>query len=240
MSTPASFSRLSSALRSDQVRDQLEAAIRRGDYAPGDRLPSERELTEMFGVSRVSVREGMRSLEAIGLVEIRHGHGCFVLDPSRRTSRDLRRWLGLHRDEVLELLLVRGPLDELAARCAAERRDPVAIARVREAADAFRAEVDRDGGPRLDELSESDIAFHVAIAAASGSDLLSDLLENLHQYLREARRAGFEPPARARESADEHDVIVAAVERGDADAAGRATASHIDAVRAELEARAED
>ena len=233
----APFSRVSSASRSDQVRDQLEAAIRRGEYAPGDRLPSERELTEMLGVSRVSVREGIRSLEAIGLVEVRHGNGCFVLDRSRRTGRDLGRWLDLHRDEVLELILVRAPLDELAAGLAAELQDAEALARVRAAHEAFLAEIDHEDGPRLDKLSDLDIAFHVEIARASGSDLLYDLLDDLHQHLRDSRKAGFEPESGPALSGREHVAIVKAIERGDPQAARRAVKKHVARVRAVLESQ---
>src|SRR5205814_1294850 len=70
--------------RSAAVRNQLEGAIRRGDYAAGERLPSECELVETFGVSRVSVREAIRSLEALGHVTVQHGRGVFVTD--RRSS----------------------------------------------------------------------------------------------------------------------------------------------------------
>jgi GntR family transcriptional repressor for pyruvate dehydrogenase complex len=227
-----SFSRLSTVSRSDQVRDQLESAIRRGDYAPGDKLPSERELTEMLGVSRVSVREGIRSLEAIGLVEVRHGNGCFVLDPARRTGRELGRWLDLHRDAVIELLVVRAPLDELAAGLAAERRDREALARVRAAHEAFLAEIGRG---RVDELSDLDIAFHVAIARASGSDLLYDLLDDLHQHLRESRKAGFEVEGHPARAGREHVAIVDAIERGDAEAARRSVSEHVARVRRVLE-----
>lgn len=235
MSANAPFSRLSSASRSDQVRDQLEQAIRRGDYAPGDRLPSERELTEMLGVSRVSVREGIRSLEAIGLVEVRHGNGCFVLDPSRRANRDLARWLEVHREEALELLLVREPLDELAAALAAERAGARAIAALRKAHEAFAKEAAREGDPRLEVLTDLDIRFHVAVARASGSDLLLDLLEDLHKHLHESRRAGFESPPRPATSAQEHGAILAAIEARDAAAARAAVARHIDGVRALLD-----
>src|ERR687885_40589 len=67
-------------LRSEEVRVQIEAAIRSGHFAPNERLPSERELVETFGVSRVSVREAIRSLETLGFVKVYHGRGAFVTD----------------------------------------------------------------------------------------------------------------------------------------------------------------
>ena len=227
----SSFSKLSSVSRSDQVRDQLEAAIRRGDYAPGDRLPSERELTEMLGVSRVSVREGIRSLEAIGLVQVRHGNGCFVLDPASLANRELSRWLELHRDEALELLRVRGALDEVAAEEAAVRRDPEAMRQVHEAHEAFLAEVARRPRPRVETLADLDVDFHLSIARASGSQLLVNLLGELHLHLGESRKAAFEARGRPRQAVSEHEAILEALDAGDGAAARAAVSAHIGHVR---------
>jgi GntR family transcriptional repressor for pyruvate dehydrogenase complex len=223
------FSRLKLVPRPTQVREQLEQAIRRGDYLPGDRLPSERELSELFGVSRVSVREALRSLEALGFVEVRQGYGTVVLDPASRASRDLRRWVELNRDEALDLLLVRGALDELAAGEAARRQDEVAMAAMRRAHEAFAGAAEEQ--EPIDRLRELDIAFHIAVARASGSELLANLLTDLHDHLAESRSVGFRPPDRPRRSAQEHAAIVEAIESGDRAAAAAATATHIAHVR---------
>jgi DNA-binding FadR family transcriptional regulator len=225
--TAAPFSKLPSQSRADQVRDQLESAIRAGDYPVGSKLPSERELTEMFGVSRVSVREGIRSLEAIGLVEVRHGNGCFVLDYTKTGNGELSHWLDDHRDEVLEMLVVRGALDELAAAQAAERGRSEDIDAVKAAHDAFLAEAARSDGGRLSELVRLDIDFHVAIADASRLGLLIDLLGELHEHLAEARRAGFEPEGRVAKAVREHSGIVDAIVAGDPVAARSAVVTHI-------------
>lgn len=236
MSEPVPFTRLPARSRADHVRDQLSAAIRRGTYPVGSKLPTERELTEMLGVSRVSVREGIRSLEAVGLVEVRHGNGCYVSEPSRRPTHDLIDWLGAHRTEALEMLVVRGALDEVAACEAARRRDPLSIAAIRAAHAAFVAEAEQPK-PDLDRLAELDIAFHLAIADASRSTLLIDLLGELHQHLTPARRAGFEPDGQVLRSADEHQEILDAVAAGDEESARRRVAHHIERVREILRSR---
>jgi GntR family transcriptional repressor for pyruvate dehydrogenase complex len=219
--------------RTQHVRDQLEAAIERGDYAPGARLPSERELAELLGVSRVSVREAIRSLEAIGLVEVRHGRGCFVATSrSDRYASSFSHWLSVHHDEVLELLKVRGALDELAAETAAKNGAPEWPQRLRELNARFRAVEPQD----IDGLVERDVAFHDAVAEASGSTLLADLLRELHETLNESRRATLLPPGRPAESAREHDAIISAIERGDPNRARAAVAAHLDSVRASLTA----
>jgi len=215
--------------RNEEVRLQIEQAIRRGDFAPGARLPSERELVETFGVSRVSVREAIRSLEALGLVRVYQGRGAFVTDRRSGLGEPMARWLDVHRDEVLELLAVRGALDEQAAAATVEHADAAALAAVTDAHRTFADAVGRGDGK--EELVPLDIDFHVAIADASGNRLLYDLLSDLHHYLAESRYLAFAPPGRPERSAAEHAEIVAALQARDAAAARAATARHIAAVR---------
>lgn len=230
MTSSSHFTRLPSRSRADQVRDQLGEAIKKGIYPVGAKLPSERELTEMLGVSRVSVREGMRSLEAVGLVEVRHGHGYFVKATVRRPTIDVMKWLGEHRAEVMDMMLVRGALDELAAGEAARRADEEHRTAMRMAHDAFVAAVGA-GERDLDTLANLDIAFHLAIAQASGSPLLVDLLGELHQHLREARSVGFTPAGRLDLSIAEHQTIFDTIISGDVQGARTAAALHIAHVR---------
>lgn len=215
--------------RSEEIRRQIEDAIKGGDFGPGERLPSERELVETFGVSRVSVREAIRSLEAIGLVRVYQGRGAFVNDRRSGLGEPMARWLDLHRDEVLELLGVRGALDEYASALAAESREPVKAAAIEAASDAFATAV--GGGASAADLVPLDIDFHIAIAEASGNRLLYDLLSDLHSYLAESRYLALVPAGRPAKSAAEHAAIVAAIAAGDAAAARAATSSHIAGVR---------
>jgi GntR family transcriptional repressor for pyruvate dehydrogenase complex len=224
------FSRLDGTSRSTQVRKQLEDAIRRADYRPGDKLPSERELVEMLGVSRVSVREAICSLEAIGLVEVRHGTGTIVLEQTgREPTAGLSRWMRINRDEVLELLTVRAALDELAGEEAALRHDAEPLLAVRAAHTAFAQAAEED---RRDELPGLDERFHIAIAEASGSVLLRDLLVELHSPLERSRELFFAPDHRAKASTGEHAAILAALVAGDGPAARRAIGAHVESVRA--------
>jgi DNA-binding FadR family transcriptional regulator len=216
--------------RSELVREQLEDAITRGDFKPGDALPSERELVGAFGVSRVSVREAIRSLEAVGLVEVFQGRGCFVAKgPTDSYVGPFARWLEVHRDEVLDLLKVRGALDELAAQSAAQRADTRSLARVQKAHEAFsRAIAIPDA--LLEHIVDLDIQFHLAIAEASGSKLMEHLLDDLNSHLHESRRIALSPKGRPQESADEHSLIVRALLDGKPAEARAAAARHLEAV----------
>ncbi|MSY59355.1 MAG: FCD domain-containing protein [Actinobacteria bacterium] len=215
--------------RSEQIRRQIEEAIKDGGFQPGDKLPSERELVETFGVSRVTVREAIRSLEALGLVRVEHGKGAFVTDRRSGLGEQMSRWLQLHRDEVLELHRVRGALDELAAQSAAERQDVAAIEALVESHEKLRSAVEAD--EPLEELVRLDIDFHVALAEASGNRLLYDLLYDLHTYLAESRRFVYSTSARPPQSVDEHEAIVRAVIANDPQRARAAANLHIISIR---------
>jgi DNA-binding FadR family transcriptional regulator len=227
----ASFHSIERTPRSELVREQLEDAITRGDFKPGDALPSERELVDVFGVSRVSVREAIRALEAVGLVEVYQGRGCFVAKgPTDGYVGPFARWLEVHRDDVVDLIKVRGALDELAAESAAERADAPSLARVKKAHEAFSRAIDEPDG-RLDRIVELDIEFHLAIAEASGSKLMRHLLDDLNSHLHESRRIALSPDGRPKESAHEHSVIVRALLEARPADARAAAARHVDAVR---------
>lgn len=222
--------------RSHLVRDELLAAIKRRELKPGDPIPSERRLGETFGVSRVSVREALRSLEAMGLVEIHHGRGSFVSQgPAEGYVEPFSSWLEVHRDAVLELLKVRGALDELAAGEASREHGDDDLMRLRAAQSEFAELAGREGAS-LEELTELDVAFHLAIARAAHGELLLRLSDDLHHRLSESREAVFALRTRATESAAEHATIVDAIARRDAGAARTAVARHIESTRLLLSA----
>ena len=211
---PSPLTTIKRIQRSEEIRRQIEDAIRSGDFGPGERLPSERELVETFGVSRVSVREAIRSLEALGFVKVYQGRGVFVADRRSGLGEPIARWLDLHRDEVLELLGVRGALDEYAAQLAVENYEPGKIAEIAAANEVFTTAV--ESSAPTEELVPLDIDFHIAIAEASGNRLLYDLLSDLHSYLAESRYLAFTPVGRPALSASEHALIVEAIKARDA------------------------
>jgi GntR family transcriptional regulator, transcriptional repressor for pyruvate dehydrogenase complex len=212
----------------EQVRDQLLTAIQRGDFPPGSMLPSERVLCETFGVSRVSVREAISGLEAVGLVKVRHGRGAFVRAGLADPEGPFVKYLELHREELLELLKVRGALDELAAEEAALHGTPEGLAEMIERRDAFATAVENND---LSQMAASDVAFHVSIARCSTGQLLPELLVELNAVLEESRRMTLAGPGRSAQSVKEHEAIVEAIMAGDARGARRAVARHINSVR---------
>lgn len=214
-----------------EVREQLLAAIQRGDYLPGTLLPSERMLCEAFGVSRVSVREALAGLESTGLIRVEHGKGAFVRDSANDSfSAPLAKYLEMHSGELVELLKVRGALDELAAVEATKHADAGDIERLRSANDAFRHAAE---SPVVDYqvLSDLDVAFHLTIAQIAAGELLPDLLAELNEVMAESRRILLSRPGQTRRSVDEHRVIIDAIAAGDASAARRAVQKHLGPIR---------
>ena len=212
----------------EQVRNQLLAAIQRGDFPPGSMLPSERVLCETFEVSRVSVREAISGLEAVGLVTVRHGRGAFVRSGLADPGGPFVKYLELHREELLELLKVRGALDELAAAEAASEGTDEGLAQMVAARDAFSDAVARND---LGVMAEKDVAFHVSIAKCSVGQLLPQLLVELNGVLEESRRMTLAGGGRSLQSVKEHAAIVDAILTKNPRAARRAVARHIKSVR---------
>ncbi|GED99828.1 GntR family transcriptional regulator [Gordonia spumicola] len=215
-----------------QVREQLLAAIQKGDLPPGSALPPERELSETFGVSRVSVRQALAALEAMDLVTIQHGRGAFVRDtPDDQYGSRVKTFISVHRDSLIELTDVRGALDELAAAKVAAAGDREAIDRIRAASEAFADAIERDD---LASAPDLDRRFHLAIADHSDSTLLTRLLHDLNDVLTESRGATFSYRGQAECSVVEHRAIVDAIAAGDPDAARHAARAHMERISAWL------
>ncbi|MGI8535401.1 MAG: FadR/GntR family transcriptional regulator [Mycobacteriales bacterium] len=213
-----------------QIREQLLAAIEGGDYPPGSALPSERALCESFGVSRVSVREAIAGLEAMGLIVVKHGRGAFVREGAgEEYAAPFAKYLQLHRDELLELLRVRGALDELAAEEAALHGTKNGVARLVEANERFRTAAEGELG--AGRLALLDVAFHVSIAEAVGGSLLPSLLRELNGILDDSRRMTLAREGQLPRSAAEHQAIVDAILGRDAAEARRAANQHLAGIR---------
>jgi GntR family transcriptional regulator, transcriptional repressor for pyruvate dehydrogenase complex len=227
--------RISRVRRAEEVRQQLQRAIEQGDF--GHQLPSEREIAQTLDVSRVTVREALRELESSGWIEIRHGRGCFVLDrlPDGYADR-FSGWLDEHKDEVLELLRVRGALDEVAAELAAGCRDVAALDAISKASQHFTdlAMTPAFTASTVDQIVEADISLHAAIASASGSQLVAKLLADLNDSLAQSRRLILSSRERALASAAEHDALVQSILSSDPRSAKLAAERHWASVRASM------
>lgn len=217
-----------------RIRQEILRVVAEQQLAPGDRLPSERELAAVLQVSRPSVREAVRSLEAEGRLVVRHGQGVFVAEPDSR--RRMRESMVELDHNLSELFAMRELLEVPAARWAADRQDARALATVQEA--YARLEVALVEDPLdYDRLQKLDAAFHYEIVRASGNRLLEQTQAVLHELMAQGMRTTLEVEGRLQQSSQDHGRILAALLAGDADAAAEAAKQHVQGARAAAERR---
>lgn len=193
------------------------------DLAPGDTLPSERELAQMFGVSRSSVREAVRSLELIGLLVARQGVGTVVRDPEADSFvSPVADVLLQHRKHIGELLDVRNMLEPPVARSAARHVSAGQIAGMEDILERQKEKLRRN-----EPAVEEDSSFHYAIAAAADNSVVLKLVDVLMDLLRETRERSLQVEGRQEKSLAGHRRILAALMRHDAAAAEAAMRRHL-------------
>lgn len=220
----------------DVVAREIEQRVLEGRLKPGDRLPSERDLSVQLGVSRASLREAIQKLAARGLLDSRQGGGTFVTDRLDSSFGNpweeiLREHPGVHED----MLEFRHMLEGRAAECAATRATATDRERVRLCLAALE---DSFGGQDLDLQVDSDLAFHQAIAEASHNVIVGHLTASLLRLMRDNLRRNLselmQVPAARDALLDQHRAVWRAIEQGDPDQALAAAASHIGYVRQNL------
>jgi GntR family transcriptional regulator, transcriptional repressor for pyruvate dehydrogenase complex len=209
----------------EEVAKQIERLILK-KLQPGDKLPSERELAEMLGVSRSSIRDAIRSLELVGMVEPRQGAGTIVKEISTDALvNPLASVLTRQRQLVSELLDFRKMLEPpLAARAATHASDDD----ISEMEDILRRQDEKLHSGKL--AIEEDSEFHYNVAMASDNSVVLKVLDVLMDLLRETRERSLQVEGRPQKSVAGHRRILAAIKRRDAEAAKAAMRRHIEDV----------
>jgi GntR family transcriptional repressor for pyruvate dehydrogenase complex len=211
------------AAAAEQIVAHVCAMIERGALRPGDRLDSERGLALRVGVSRTSVRAGLRWLAAMGVVQTRRGAGTFLTDgPPTLVSEPLRLVAALHGLDLGGLFEVRRVLEAGTASLAAERATPEQIATLSDEVTGMYSAL-HDPHTFLDY----DLRFHRAVAAAANNPMLGAIIEAVAALFFEQRRATIERAHNLRESADMHRKIYQAIRARDAEGARAAMDEHV-------------
>lgn len=206
------------------------------ELEPGSALPSEGALALDLGVSRLTVREGMRQLSARGLIEVHNGRRPIVATPNGKGVGDFFR-SAIRRDAraLLDLLEVRMALEVHIAGLAARNASRASIAAMQTAIEDMRRGI---GDP--DAFNDADVHFHELLAAATGNTLLRTLIEELSDSQRSSRARSFLGHERLglglEEVLEQHADILAAVERRDEAAAGEAMRRHLRSTEKDLAA----
>jgi GntR family transcriptional regulator, transcriptional repressor for pyruvate dehydrogenase complex len=210
----------------------VEDYIRRGGFRPGDRLPSEREFSELLGFSRTAVREAVKRLNQKGLVRSSVGRGLFVADPSSgAVGASLDTVLHLQGGTVGHVFEMRHVLGSAAARLAAAHATPADL-------DAMRAPLEEMlreyRTPNV--LRRAGTAFHLALARASHNPLLAALTEPVMRVMDRTRELTPLHGGPSQRGALGHKRIYDAVAAGDADGAAGAMEDHLRYFEARLDA----
>jgi DNA-binding FadR family transcriptional regulator len=214
----------------EAILEQLEEAIASGELEAGSKLPTERELAAALDVSRTSVREALRVLEALGLLGTRRGgeHGATLLEkPGNAFTQLFRLQLGLRHIDVPNVIDCRAMTEAWAIEHLAQSKDAAALERLEE----LVAEMGRDGLAH-EAFHELDAEFHLVIVRASENELavlFADALRNtVRRLMLDALFSAENWPHIVKTLTDEHRAIVNAAKSGDGLAASRLLRAHIE------------
>jgi GntR family transcriptional repressor for pyruvate dehydrogenase complex len=200
----------------------LRSLIATQRLAPGDRLPSERELSQRLGVSRTSVRQAIAGLRLIGLVDVRHGDGVYLMRPAEEVVESLAVEVLHSQADHLMVWEAREALEVHAARLAATRATAADLAQMRDALAVMDAAIQAG-----EDGTEADAALHRAIVTAAHNPLISELFASMSEAVDRTSAASLTIPGRPPESLRAHRAIVEAIGDRDAERAASEMTSHL-------------
>jgi GntR family transcriptional repressor for pyruvate dehydrogenase complex len=205
---------------------QIRRLIVRRGLGSGDKLPSERELTTILGVSRTSVRAALKELEGIGLLSISPARGAFVSgNTSAAIQASIRGWLEANRLSLPEIIECRRAIEPAAAESAAKRRTAEDLSLLQAQLDEMAAAIENDDPQRF---GQADTRFHGGVANASGNRLFVAMLDSIAEAIRAYREAVVRlGAALLLRSLHDHTAVYDAIVAGDANGAREAMLHHI-------------
>ncbi len=217
---------------SHQVEERLLAQIQDGHMAPGDLLPSERELMALFQVGRPAIREAMQNLQRMGLIEIRHGERPRVAEPSleqaiSQMGETMHHVLAHSESSLGHLKEARLTFEMEMARIAARNRTQEQVGQIRSVIEAQRQT--QYSAP---EFLALDGQFHLEIARISGNPIFAALSEALFSWLAKFHAHLVRSPGHEDLTLAEHTAILDAIEAGDSERAAREMSDHLNRANA--------
>ena len=207
----------------EKIVDQIGNLIETGRLQPEDQLPSERELAEIFKVSRHSVREAIRSLEQQGILASRRGSGTFVVQNQAQTLEEfLAQAVSRRKGKLKEIFQFRRLIEPEIASLAALNANPKDIKKFES---LLERQMEKQGSQ--DEFMQLDNDFHLALARAAKNSIFLETVERINGILNECRHAVYQSEERCRESNRGHEKVLAAIKKGDARSARKAMGDHL-------------
>ena len=195
-----------------------------GEIEPGSRIPPERQLAEALGVGRSAVREAIKSLSLLGLLDVRQGDGTYLSRSGSDLLPQVIEWgLLLGEQRIFDLVEARAEIEVMVAGFAADRANEESIARLRE-----RLEAMRGAGEDVSRYVEADVALHLEIATLTQNEIFISLVTSLRSLLGVWAKRVLEHAGETASSFAMHEPIVDAIARGDAEGARKAMRAHMD------------
>jgi GntR family transcriptional regulator, transcriptional repressor for pyruvate dehydrogenase complex len=204
-----------------EVARRLLDYLLSGEVRPGERIPSERQLAASLGVNRPAVREAIRALGFLGLLEVRPGSGTYFRGPDKDVLFRLFEWSLLFGEgEARDLMETRAELEVIASGRAAERRSEDDVA-------ALKTLLDRMRDSDMAGFADADVAFHSKIAEIAGNVVLKDMLASIRTMIRGWVGRNITAAGTTKIAYRDHVPIYKAIAAGDPEAARAAMAAHM-------------
>lgn len=214
----------------EEIVEKVKGMVEQGMLNSGDQLPSERELSEVFKVSRSSVREALRALESQGFLESRQGDGTYIASrPVEDLVDPFAEVIFTEKDGQMELFEMRRLIEPQLACLAAERATPEDIAEMEEILKQQQEQVSRgEPGTEIDKL------FHDKLSMATKNTILIRIMDTVMDFLTESREKSLQTEGRPWKSLSRHREILAAIKAGDKEQAANIMREHLEDIEAGL------
>jgi GntR family transcriptional repressor for pyruvate dehydrogenase complex len=214
----------------EEIVVKVKNMIEKGRLHSGDQLPSERELAEVFNVSRSSVREALRSLETQGYLESRQGDGTYIArQPVETLVNPLATVIFSEKDGQMELFEMRKLIEPQLAFLAAERATPEEIVMLGKA-----VQLQEDAYSRGESGTEVDKTFHYILAKAAKNKVILRIVDNIMDLLSESRDKYLQVEGRPEKSLERHKQVLEAIRSGDRELAAQVMQEHLEDIELSL------
>ncbi|HHY16387.1 MAG TPA: FadR family transcriptional regulator [Firmicutes bacterium] len=221
------FERIQKENIPDAIIRQIQSLVKRGVFKPGDQLPSERELSKMFGVSRVPIREALKALEFVGVIELNRGLSYSIKGIGKAELLEHLDRIADKRSDILDdLKEFRIALETQAVILACQRHDEDDLRMMNEAIEHLSRSVAKES-PDSNNVIEGSIDFHSAIMRASKNELFGSFYNYITDIIKAGRKRSMDVPERYHRAVNDHKKIYEAIKERNSDKAVDIMTQHL-------------